>query len=292
MDPNDYLQVRLLSNKEQADFISDVLEALGALAVTFTDAQDSPILEPLPGEVRLWPQVVVTGLFDKGTEAGPILEALKGVVGDNVPMSAEDLPDQDWVRAWMDSFKPIKCADNLWITPSWCEAPDPKAVNVLLDPGLAFGTGTHPTTFLCLNHLASLDLKGLNIVDYGCGSGILAIAALKLGASHAYGVDIDNQALIASLENARRNGVSDRLTLASVPDAFPACPVTVANILAGPLADLEGNIASLTQKGGILLLSGILEEQASEVIEAYAQDFDFTGQKTLEEWVLLTFLRK
>ncbi len=292
MNANDYLQIRLLSNSTQADRISDLLEALGALAVTYTDAEDSPILEPMPGQMKLWPKVVVTGLFEKGTEAEPILNALQGVLGDNVPMSSEDLPDRDWIRAWMESFKPIKCADNLWITPSWCEAPDPKAVNVLLDPGLAFGTGTHPTTFLCLQKLASLDLKGQTLIDYGCGSGILAVAALKLGAKRAYGVDIDPQALIASLQNARRNEVSGRLVLASVPYAFPVCPLVVANILAGPLAQLEGNMAALCRKGGTLLLSGILEEQAPQVIEAYEKDFAFLGQKVLDEWVLMTFTRK
>ena len=279
-------EVSLIVDGSKAEEISDVLFCLGAVSVTYQDAKDDPILEPLPGEQKMWPTTVVIGLFEKGTNTDPVVSYLQHTYGDNLPIAAHDLEDRDWVRAWMENFKPIPCGQKLWICPSWCEVPDPNAVTVMLDPGLAFGTGTHPTTFLCLGFLDGLDLQGKNIVDYGCGSGILAIAALKLGASQAYGVDIDPQALIASHDNAERNNVADRLTLSDGSNKeIPACPIVVANILAGPLAELEPNIASLCQSGGRLALSGILEEQAQK-------DFNIDGTKSLEGWVLITATRK
>lgn len=286
-------EVSLIVDGSKAEEISDVLFCLGAVSVTYQDAKDDPILEPLPGEQKMWPTTVVIGLFEKGTNTDPVVSYLQHTYGDNLPIAAHDLEDRDWVRAWMENFKPIPCGQKLWICPSWCEVPDTNAVTVMLDPGLAFGTGTHPTTFLCLGFLDGLDLQGKNILDYGCGSGILAIAALKLGASQAYGVDIDPQALIASHDNAERNHVADRLTLSDGSNKeIPACPIVVANILAGPLAELEPNIASLCQSGGRLALSGILEEQAEEVIAAYQKDFNIDSTKSLEGWVLITATRK
>ena len=202
--------------------------------------------------------------------------------------------------AWMENFKPIQCGKKLWICPSWCQVPDPQATTVMLDPGLAFGTGTHPTTFLCLGFLDELSLAqpqgsfaGWELVDYGCGSGILAIAALKLGAKQAYGVDIDDQALLSSKDNAERNHVSAKLELFKDPRGkVPPCPLVVANILAGPLAELEPNIAALCAPGAKLALSGILESQAKEVITAYSQDFTIDYTKTLDGWVLIAATRK
>lgn len=195
-DNQAWKQVTLIANGDKAEEISDILFFLDAVSVTYQDAKDDPILEPLPGEQRVWPNTKVIGLFEKGTDTAPVVSYLQHLYGDNFPIVAHDLEDQDWVRAWMDNFKPIKCGKNLWITPSWCETQD--GINVILDPGLAFGTGTHPTTFLCLGFLDSLEnLSEKEVLDYGCGSGILAISALKLGAKKAYGVDIDPQALIA-----------------------------------------------------------------------------------------------
>lgn len=291
-DNQAWKQVTLIANGDKAEEISDILFFLDALSVTYQDAKDDPILEPLPGEQRVWPNTKVIGLFEKGTDTAPVVSYLQHLYGDNFPIVAHDLEDQDWVRAWMDNFKPIKCGKNLWITPSWCETQD--GINVILDPGLAFGTGTHPTTFLCLGFLDSLEnLSEKEVLDYGCGSGILAISALKLGAKKAYGVDIDPQALIASKDNAQRNQVEDKLELFDgASKQIPQCSIVVANILAGPLAQLEPNIAALCQSQGKLALSGILESQAQEVIDAYSKDFDIEYTKVKEGWVLIVATRK
>lgn len=291
----DWIQIKLRTTNQSADTIAELLEQLGALAVSYTDAEDSPILEPKPGERRLWPNTEVTGLLEQGTDPKPILAVLKQLLGDHIPMLATTLEDKNWIRAWMDQFKPLKFGQHLWICPSWLSVDEKDSVVVMLDPGLAFGTGTHPTTSLCLSYLDSLDLKDKDVLDYGCGSGILAIAALKLGAKSATGVDIDEQALIASKENAHRNGVEDKLQLIMGTDKkldLPQFPITVANILAGPLAELEPIIASLTQSGGKLALSGILTEQADSVIEAYSKDFVMNKVKDLDGWALLTGTKK
>ena len=291
----DWIQIKLRTTNQSADTIAELLEQLGALAVSYTDAEDSPILEPKPGERRLWPNTEVTGLLEQGTDPKPILAVLKQLLGDHIPMVATTLEDKNWIRAWMDQFKPLKFGQHLWICPSWLSVDEKDSVVVMLDPGLAFGTGTHPTTSLCLSYLDSLALKDKDVLDYGCGSGILAIAALKLGAKSATGVDIDEQALIASKENAHRNGVEDKLQLIMGTDKkldLPQFPITVANILAGPLAELEPIIASLTQSGGKLALSGILTEQADSVIEAYSKDFVMNKVKDLDGWALLTGTKK
>lgn len=291
----DWIQIKLRTTNQSADTIAELLEQLGALAVSYTDAEDSPILEPKPGERRLWPNTEVTGLLEQGTDPKPILAVLKQLLGDHIPMVATTLEDKNWIRAWMDQFKPLKFGQHLWICPSWLSVDEKDSVVVMLDPGLAFGTGTHPTTSLCLSYLDSLDLKDKDVLDYGCGSGILAIAALKLGAKSATGVDIDEQALIASKENAKRNGVEDKLQLIMGTDKkldLPQFPITVANILAGPLAELEPIIASLTQSGGKLALSGILTEQSDSVIEAYSKDFVMNKVKDLDGWALLTGTKK
>ena len=295
MNSTDWLQIKLRTTNQSADVIAELLEQLGAMAVSYTDAEDSPILEPKPGERRLWPNTEVTGLLAQGTDPKPILDKLKAILGDHIPMAATALEDKNWIRAWMDQFTPLKFGEHLWICPSLLEVKEENAVVVSLDPGLAFGTGTHPTTALCLGYLDSLDLQGKQVLDYGCGSGILAIAALKLGAKNALGVDIDEQALQASRENAERNNVSDKLELFMGTDQkldLPKSPVTVANILAGPLAELEPIIASLTESGGKLALSGILTEQADSVIEAYSKDFVMNKVKDKEGWALLTGTRK
>lgn len=292
---NDWIQIKIRTTNSFSDAVAELLEQLGALAVSYTDAEDSPILEPKPGERRLWPNTEVTGLLDKGTDPEPILAKLKAILGDHIPMAATHLEDKNWIRAWMDQFKPLKFGSHLWICPSWLKVEEENSVVVMLDPGLAFGTGTHPTTALCLGYLDSLDLKDKLVLDYGCGSGILAIAALKLGAKKAMGVDIDDQALQASLENAKRNDVDDRLELVMGTDKkleLPKSQITVANILAGPLAQLEPVIADLTASGGLLALSGILTEQADEVIEAYSKDFIMNKVKDKDGWALLTGTRK
>ena len=297
MSDNDikaWKEVSVVCEGAKADELSEIMFGLGALSVTLVDAKDDPILEPRPGEERVWPTTVVVGLFEQGADTEPVVSYLQQQYGDHYPIAAHDLADRDWVRVWMENFKPIKCGERLWICPSWSKIEDPNAVTVMLDPGLAFGTGTHPTTFLCLNFLDSLaDIQAKEILDYGCGSGILAIAALKLGAKAAYGVDIDPQAIIASKDNAERNHVADQIKLFEGPSAeLHPCAIVVANILAGPLVELEPHIAALCASGGKLALSGLLEAQGEEVIAAYQQDFDLDYTKVKDGWMLVVATRK
>ncbi len=231
-------------------------------------------------------------LFDAETDMNEIVSLLKQAhhLDENTPYKIEQIEDKDWEREWMDNFHPMQFGKRLWICPSWREVPDQNAVNVMLDPGLAFGTGTHPTTALCLEWLDGLDLTGKTVIDFGCGSGILAIAALKLGAKNAIGIDIDPQAILASRNNAEQNGVADRLQL-FLSDDKPAnlkADVVVANILAGPLKELYPIISQLVKEGGDLGLSGILETQAQSVCDAYTQSFDLDPVAVKEEWCRIT----
>ncbi|MCR5083925.1 MAG: 50S ribosomal protein L11 methyltransferase [Succinivibrionaceae bacterium] len=292
-DPaTDWMQVRLRCDAAAADALSEVMSALGALSVTYTDAGDHPILEPGPEEVRLWPSTELTGLWPQGTDPAPLLSRLRAIVGDHVPLAAVPLGDRDWLRAWMDSFHPMRFGSRLWICPSHQEIDPTGKVVVRLDPGLAFGTGTHPTTALCLGYLDSLgDLRGMSVLDYGCGSGILGIAAALMGASRATLCDIDPQALQASGENARRNGVQGRLDITLAPPRAGGHDLTLANILLGPLAQLEPTLAALTREGGRIALSGILEDQAGEICSAYQRHFRIEGVDTREGWALIRGIR-
>lgn len=286
-----WIQIRLNATNDTAETISDALMELGAASVTFVDAQDTPVFEPLPGETRLWGDTDVIGLFDAVTEMAPVIDALKAMpeLANQMTYKVEALEDKDWEREWMDNFHPMLFGRRLWICPSWREAPEPDAVNVMLDPGLAFGTGTHPTTALCLTWLDGLDLTGKSVVDFGCGSGILAIAAIKLGAQTVVGLDIDPQALTASADNAQRNGVEEKLTV-YLPKNQPAdlqADVVVANILAGPLRELAPVISSLVKPGGQLALSGLLVEQAEELRAIYGQWFDLNPTAIEGDWCRL-----
>jgi len=291
-----WIQLRLSANEETAEKYSDWLSACGAQAVTFIDAKDTPIYEPLPGdEVIYWNNTVVMGLYDASHDMDKVLNYLKGIHPDKDKMAykLEQLEDKDWEREWMDNFHPMKFGQRLWICPSWREVPDPTAVNVMLDPGLAFGTGTHPTTALCLTWLDGLDLEGKTVVDFGCGSGILSLAALKLGAKKVIGIDIDPQALQASLENAKRNQCEDRLALYLPKDQpeFKA-DVVVANILAGPLRELAPVIIEYVASNGVLALSGVLEEQAEQLQTIYGEYCQMDAVAVQDEWVRLSGIRK
>tara|TARA_R110000737_G_scaffold236961_1_gene249356 strand:- start:34 stop:927 length:894 start_codon:yes stop_codon:yes gene_type:complete len=290
-----WIQLRLSANEETAEKYSDWLSACGAQAVTFIDAKDTPIYEPLPGdEVIYWNNTVVMGLYDASHDMDKVLNYLKGIHPDKDKMAykLEQLEDKDWEREWMDNFHPMKFGQRLWICPSWRDVPDPSAVNVMLDPGLAFGTGTHPTTALCLTWLDGLDLVGKTVVDFGCGSGILSLAALKLGAKQVIGIDIDPQALQASLENAKRNQCEDRLTLFLPKDQpeFKA-DVVVANILAGPLRELAPVIIEYVVSNGVLALSGVLEEQAEQLQTIYGEFCQMDAITVQDEWVRLSGIR-
>jgi ribosomal protein L11 methyltransferase len=270
--------------------VSNMLLGRGAQAVTFMDAQDVPVYEPLPGETPLWGETEVMGLFDAETDPAPTIAFFQQIFGEEVGYKVELLEDKDWVREWMDHFHPMQFGERLWICPSWRDVPNPDAVNVMLDPGLAFGTGTHPTTALCLQWLDGLDLTGKTVVDFGCGSGILGIAALKLGAARVIGIDIDPQAIQASRDNAERNGVAGQIELylpADQPQDVEA-DVVVANILAGPLRELAPLIAGHGKAGSLMALSGVLESQAPELETIYGQWFDMDPTAVKEEWCRLS----
>lgn len=287
-----WIQLKLNTTGAQAEAIGDVLMESGSVSITFMDSHDTPVFEPLPGETRLWGDTDVMALYDAETDMAAVIAQLQQspLLGNDFVHKIEQLEDKDWEREWMDNFHPMRFGQRLWICPSWREVPEPQAVNVMLDPGLAFGTGTHPTTALCLEWLDGLDLVGKTVVDFGCGSGILAIAALKLGAARAVGIDIDPQAITASRDNAERNGVSDRLEL-YLPKDQPQDllgDVVVANILAGPLRELAPLISVLPKSGGHLGLSGILESQAESVADAYREKFVLAPIAEREEWCRIT----
>ncbi|KGA41368.1 50S ribosomal protein L11 methyltransferase [Pectobacterium odoriferum] len=291
-----WIQLKINTSGNVAEQLGDAMIESGAVSVTFQDTHDTPVFEPLPGETRLWGDTDAIALYDAETDMNAVIAILEQepLLGAGFKHKIEQLEDKDWEREWMDNFHPMQFGKRLWICPSWREIPDPNAVNVMLDPGLAFGTGTHPTTALCLQWLDGLDLEGKTIIDFGCGSGILAIAALKLGAARAIGIDIDPQAIQASRDNAQRNGVSERLEL-YLPKDQPAdlsADVVVANILAGPLRELAPLISDLPKAGGHLGLSGVLATQADGVAEAYADKFTLDPVAEREEWCRITGQRR
>ncbi len=290
-----WLQVRLAISPEQAETYEDALLEVGAVSVTFMDAEDQPIFEPELNTTPLWSHTHLLALFEADTDAEHVLAHLRLLTGAELPEHmSEVIEDQDWERSWMDNFQPMRFGQRLWIVPSWHAAPEPEAVNLLLDPGLAFGTGTHPTTALCLEWLDGQALEGCDLLDFGCGSGILAIAALLLGARQAVGTDIDVQALEASRDNAGRNQIAPERFELYLPQDMPAqqADVLVANILAGPLVALAPQLATLVKSGGRLALSGILAEQGDEVAAAYADAFDLDPIASRDGWVRITGRRR
>ena len=288
-----WLQVRLALTPAQAETYEDLMLELGAVSVTFMDAEDQPIFEPDLGTTPLWSQTHLLALFEGDTDAAALEQRVQ-LLANGLVYEVERLEDQEWERSWMDNFQPMRFGQRLWIVPSWHEAPEPEAVNLLLDPGLAFGTGTHPTPSLRLQWLDGEPVAGRQVLDFGCGSGILAIAALLLGAERAVGTDIDVQALEASRENANRNGIDPARFPLYLPADLPGEPadVVVANILAGPLVGLAEQITRLTRIGGRLALSGILAEQAEDVRAAYAGCFDLEPTATLDGWVRISGTRR
>jgi len=281
-----------ISVAEEATGVAELaLEQHGALAVTLQDDADNPVLEPGPGLTPLWPTVQVQGLFDPGVDRERIVEALQVVPGADRPdrIRWREVGDQDWERAWMERFAPMKFGDRLWIVPGGMQIPfDPDNIEIRLDPGLAFGTGTHPTTALCLEWLDGQDIRTRSVVDYGCGSGILGIAAALKGAARVVCVDNDPQALEATRENARRNGVS-HVVECFFPDDYSTAEadLVLANILATPLISLAPRLLRSLRPGGSLVLSGILEDQAERVLSAYTPGLAAPTVKVLEGWVRL-----
>ncbi len=289
-----WIRLTLHAESAFAEPLADWLAQAGAIAVTLEDAGEKPFFETRWDEPPVWERVRVSALFPEGTDAAAIAAeatahfALREAADSAAAVSRLD--DADWAESWKAHHQPLRIAEGLWVVPSWCEPPQPQAVNLVIDPGLAFGTGDHPTTALCLEWLAAQQLAGMRVLDYGCGSGILAIAALKLGAAEAWAVDLDRQALEVTRANAERNAVAARLHVLE-PAALPTdlqADIVVANILAGALIELAPTLAAHTRRGGGLALSGILEEQAEAVRSRYTQaHFVFGAPRLRGSWVLL-----
>ena len=292
-----WIQLTFLTDKNSSEKAEQVLLDAGALSVTFRDAEDNPILEPGPGETPLWEDIFLTGLFDADADTKSLKEKIESSLGKTLAIKIEPLEDKDWVRAWMDDYKPMQFGERLWVCPKHLPVPNPQATNLMLDPGLAFGTGTHPTTALCLQWLDAHSVSGKQIIDFGCGSGVLAIAALLLGASHCDAVDIDPQAITASMDNAHENNVAEKLDL-YLPNEFAEkvkikkYDLVLANILAGPLTELAEQLSAYCKAGGDIVLSGILESQASKIIDAYSPWFELEPITVEDEWIRVTGKKK
>ncbi len=293
-----WVSLKIEAQDNTADLISDTLMELGALSAIIEDANaetvdEQPIFgepgDPPPG---IWQQNLVSALFDEGMDIEAVMAELQEQTKlPSLSYTTETVEEQDWVRATQSQFDPIRITDKLWIVPTWHDSPDPDAINIILDPGLAFGTGSHPTTHLCLDWLTRTVQLGKSVLDYGCGSGILAIAAKKNGAGHVVGVDIDPQAIQSSLYNAEQNSVS--------ADFYPASEyqseefdIVVANILSSALSVLAPALAKSCKARGRIALSGILREQESAVSAIYAEWFDMEAPQHMDAWVLLTGTRK
>ena len=296
-----WLQIHITVEQAQVDFTETLLSSLGAVSVTLDDAENQDLLEPLPGETPLWNKVIVTGIYAQEEDEEIDVNALTTFITaqmPDTPLRYDFLEDQEWERTWMDAYKPIQIAEKYWIVPEWMQAPEPDAVNIKLDPGLAFGTGNHASTFLCLQWLGKINLKDKIVIDYGCGSGILGVAALLLGAKKVYATDIDPQAVLATKQNAELNGVLEHLYV-GLPEEFniefnhQKADVFVANILAGPLMALAPEFSTLIKSEGEFALAGILEEQVIDVSAVYSQFFDIIEvEKREEQWCRISGKRQ
>ena len=272
----DWLQLTTCLMPDHVEPWELALASVGALSVTYRDAGDRPVFEPAPGQVKLWQNLEMTALFAQNTDLDGLLLALCARLGPEAVarVRLEQLADQQWERTWLDDFAPLSFGQRLWICPCDVQPPDPWAVNLRLDPGLAFGTGTHPTTAMCLRWLDAHEVSGKTVVDFGCGSGVLGIAALLLGAAKVYAIDIDEQALEATASNARINLVADSLHVCP-PDDMPDVQVDIvmANILAEPLIALANTLSAYCAPLGQIVLSGLLADQVDDVWRVYQTRF-------------------
>ncbi|MGB5441444.1 MAG: 50S ribosomal protein L11 methyltransferase [Gammaproteobacteria bacterium] len=289
-----WLQLSIEVPADQAEIASEAFTAAGALSVTVLDAGDEPLLEPAPGETPLWSSNRIVALFTPETEVAQVEESLRnGLKDESIHCQIEQLEDRDWSNTWRDTFGAMQFGRRLWVCPLGELPPDPGACVVQMDPGLAFGTGTHVTTGLCLEWLDAHAPEGKRVIDYGCGSGILAIAACKLGADRVCALDIDPQALQATRDNASRNAVEDCLEVRLSGElATDPVDLVMANILANPLIELAGLLAARVRPGGQLIMTGILREQGAAVMAAYDDRFDFKPSVMREEWVLLEGIKR
>ncbi|MFW2437808.1 MAG: 50S ribosomal protein L11 methyltransferase [Arenicellales bacterium] len=290
-----WLKITFAVEKGQLDFVTERLELAEAQAVTIEDDGDHPLFDLLDGESPVWDNSLVTGLFNAEQGLDTVIARLSGIFAPGIlpDYRVESLPDQDWERCWMDRFQPIQYGPDLWVCPTWSDVPEPDATNVMLDPGLAFGSGTHETTRLCMQWLAKQQLEDKTVIDFGCGSGILAIAALRLGAVSALGIDIDPQALQASRSNAEINDVSEKLQLALPGQQSANSPgdIIFANILAGTLIELKSHLLEMRAPQGVLVLSGILCTQEALVVDAFAPGNILQTEKD-GDWLMMTVKEK
>ena len=292
---DDYLLLKVAVPRQHAEMIESSMLDSGAVSCTYQDATDTPIHEPAPGTAPLWPEVIVSGIYAPGTDPESASSSLRSRISavTDADITSEALPDTDWERVWMEDFKPVKIASGLWVVPTFCTPPDPASINVALDPGLAFGSGTHPTTHLCLQWLAKLDLNNKTVVDYGCGSGILAVAASLMGAKTVYAYDIDEQAFQATVENAERNNVADNITICHSDKDIPLnIDIVVANILLAPLLELRPRFGELLTDQGKLGVSGVLSEQIATLASAYATQFRHSETEIREQWAMYTAVKQ
>ncbi len=292
-----FLQVHLTLDGLDPDAAEEACFATGAVSVTMTDAGDTPILEPLPGATPLWPATAISALYEADTPEATLADALRALLdAPALQLRFEAIADKAWEREWLKDFRPMRFGERLWICPGGMLPPadaSPAPQIVWLDPGLAFGTGTHATTALCLTWLDSAALTGARVLDVGCGSGILAVAALRLGAGSAHALDIDPQALIATADNAARNNLSARLSIAAATAEWGGgYEVVLANILAEPLIQLAATIAAATRPGGHVVLSGLLVPQAEAVTAAYLPWFDMELPRERDGWIGLVGRRR
>lgn len=281
--------------REHAEQVETAMLGSGALSCTFEDATDTPIHEPAPGTTPLWPDVVVTGIYSEVTDPDIAKLLVKNAISSftDARVTSQALQDKDWERAWMDDFAPVQVGEKLWVVPTFCAAPDASAVNISLDPGLAFGSGTHPTTHLCLQWLARIDLNDKRVVDYGCGSGILAVTAAMLGAREVFAYDIDAQAFQATIANAESNNVADKVTICHSDKDIPAnVDIVVANILLAPLLELKSRFGELLCEDGKLGVSGVLSDQVATLASVYATQFRHSETEIREQWAMYTAVKQ
>ena len=283
-------------HSEDTSYFEQILFDSDAISISYLDAQDQPIFQEEPGSTPLWDNTFLLCLFNTKTDLGSLLNKLRcnTKVLNNKSLNIELIDDQDWERSWMKDFEPIQFGEKLWICPSWLSPPEPNAVNIKLDPGLAFGTGNHATTSLCLRWLDQADVRGSEVIDYGCGSGVLSIASALLGAVKVHSVDNDPQAISATIDNSRRNKVPGDVLTTYLPEAVPPvhADILIANILERPLIDLSEKFAELVKKGGYITLSGLLEEQIPSLLSCYDRWFDMEAPQVEQGWVLLCGTRK
>ena len=288
-----WIQIAVETGSEEVAMISALFETAGALSVSCQDAADELLIEPVPGSSPLWKKVRVIALFAPDIDPAGVRQQLREMLDDRqLEVSAEDLADRDWSTTWREGFPPMCFGTRLWVCPTGAACPQDDAIVVRLDPGNAFGTGTHATTAMCLEWLDRHPPRGQTVIDYGCGSGILAIAAAKLGAAAVHAIDIDAQAVAASRDNARLNDIHSGFDV-QLPADFdpPMADLVIANILANPLQELAGELAAMLRPGGTILLTGILAEQSDAVMAAYQPWIDFDEPHGRDVWVLLTGTR-